>query len=37
VLERNSGRSLIVSEGKPFGYVATRDLSPVQRGSVLTL
>ena len=23
-------RSLIASEGKPLGYVATRDLTPVQ-------
>jgi hypothetical protein len=30
VLESNNGWSLIASEGKPPGYVATRDLAPVQ-------
>jgi uncharacterized caspase-like protein len=30
VLESKNGWSLIASEGKPLGYVATRDLAPVQ-------
>jgi WD40 repeat protein len=30
VLESNNGWSLVASEGKPLGYVATRDLAPVQ-------
>jgi hypothetical protein len=30
VLESNNGWSLIASEGKPMGYVATRDLAPMQ-------
>lgn len=30
VLESKDGWSLIASEGKPLGYVATRDLAPVQ-------
>jgi WD40 repeat protein len=29
VLESNNGWSLVASEGKPLGYVATRDLAPV--------
>lgn len=30
VLESRNGWSLIASEGRPLGYVATRDLAPVQ-------
>lgn len=30
VLESRDGWSLVASEGKPIGYVATRDLTPVQ-------
>ncbi len=30
VLESKDGWSLIASEGRPLGYVATRDLVPVQ-------
>ncbi len=30
VLESKNGWSLIASEGKPIGYVATKDLSPMQ-------
>jgi len=30
VLESRNGWSLIASDGKPLGYVATRDLAPVQ-------
>jgi hypothetical protein len=30
VLESKNGWSLVASEGKPIGYVATRDLAPVQ-------
>jgi WD40 repeat protein/uncharacterized caspase-like protein len=30
VLESSNGWSLVASEGKPLGYVATRDLAPVQ-------
>jgi uncharacterized caspase-like protein len=30
VLENKNGWSLIASEGKPLGYVATRDLVPIQ-------
>ena len=30
VLESKNGWSLVASEGKPLGYVATRDLAPVQ-------
>jgi uncharacterized caspase-like protein len=30
VLESRNGWSLVASEGKPIGYVATRDLAPVQ-------
>jgi WD40 repeat protein/uncharacterized caspase-like protein len=30
VLESNNGWSLIAADGKPIGYVATRDLAPVQ-------
>jgi WD40 repeat protein/uncharacterized caspase-like protein len=30
VLESRDGWSLIASEGKPLGYVATRDLAPIQ-------
>jgi hypothetical protein len=30
LLESKNGWSLVASEGKPLGYVATRDLAPVQ-------
>jgi Bacterial SH3 domain len=30
VLESKNGWSLVAAEGKPIGYVATRDLAPVQ-------
>jgi WD40 repeat protein/uncharacterized caspase-like protein len=30
VLESHNGWSLVASDGKPLGYVATRDLAPVQ-------
>ncbi|MCK1743770.1 SH3 domain-containing protein [Bradyrhizobium sp. 139] len=30
VLESKNGWSLIAREGKPLGYVATRDLAPVR-------
>jgi WD40 repeat protein/uncharacterized caspase-like protein len=30
VLESKNGWSLVASEGRPLGYVATRDLSPIQ-------
>jgi hypothetical protein len=30
VLESKDGWSLVATDGKPPGYVATRDLAPVQ-------
>jgi hypothetical protein len=30
VLKSEGGWSLIASEGRPLGYIATRDLAPIQ-------